>query len=73
MIAGKFCALWSTVLRETFCYVAGAPDVDGAVRTGEYVDKGASADRCRRFSRWQMGKIVPLVHVLRVCFNHSAS
>ena len=43
MIAGKLCALWSTVLGETFCDVASAADVKGAVRASEDVDKGVPA------------------------------
>ena len=58
MIAGKFCALWSTVFGETFCHVASASDVDGAVRASEDVDKSVPAYRRRRFSRWKVGEIV---------------
>src|ERR1700693_3574888 len=50
MVAVKFCRLWPTVFGETFCQVAGAADVEGAVRAGEDVDKGGSADGRRWFS-----------------------
>jgi hypothetical protein len=63
MIAGKLCALRSTVFGKTFRYVASASDADCAVRASEDVDEGVSADRCRRFSRWEMPKVVALGHV----------
>ena len=47
---------------KTSCYVACASDVERAVRATEDVDKGVSAHRRRRFTRWEMGKIIALVH-----------
>jgi hypothetical protein len=37
------CVLWSTVFSKTVCYVAGASDVDCAVRASKDVDKDAPA------------------------------
>ncbi len=69
MIASKLCALWSTVFSETFCYVAGASDVDCAVRASENVDKGVPAYRRRRLSRWELRKIISLVRIRPASFK----
>src|ERR1700722_15730862 len=52
----------STMFAQTFCYVSCASHVERAVRATEDVDKGVSADRRRRFTHWEMGKIIALVH-----------
>jgi hypothetical protein len=62
MIAGRLCTLRSTVFSETFCYVACASDVDGAIRAGEDVNERIPPDGRRRFSRWDLGKIISLGH-----------
>jgi hypothetical protein len=62
MIPGKLCSFRSIVFGETFCYVASASDVEGAVRAGEDVDEGVPAYRSRCFSRWEVGKVVSLGH-----------
>lgn len=49
MVAGKLCALWTTVFSKTFCYAGSASDVNCAVRASEDVDKGVSAYWRRRF------------------------
>jgi len=63
MIAGKSCAVWSTVFSETFCCVAGTSDVKCALRAGEDVDKDIAVYGGGRFARWEMGKIIALVHI----------
>jgi hypothetical protein len=71
MIAGKLCALRSTVFIETFCYVTCVSDVEGVVRASEEVDKGLPADGRRRFPRREVGKVVWSSHFQSGPFNQS--